>query len=546
MANLKFLRYKTTSEFNTAKTNKTFKQGDVVFDSEAKILYIVTDNTPTLEPYYGNNAIKDVSCNNSEITATLSDGSTKKITVNNVVNAANASKTQATLTFGSQTFDGSSAKTITAADLGLSSALKFLGTTTTVLTDGATTNPITINGANVTAQIGNVVLYNHLEFLWNGSSWEELGDENSFALKSIQIKVGDGLSGGGALDGDVTISHKDTSSQASITTGGRTYINSITLDDYGHVTGLGTGTESNQTDISGNAATATSATTSKAITINTDAYSNTADSCMPTGADTFAVYRIGANSGATGADGNIIAMTWASSGYYGSQIYVDCDPTGYMAFRQRSSSGTWTVWRNIIHSGNIASQSVTYATSAGTATSCSGSAASLATSRTLWGQSFNGSSNVDGTIRITPTTNNWTEGIRIKPYSGNGWTTILLGGTDLSADTGTSTNSWSLHTYAGNFFINRNNSSATTPYLLCNVSGNWGMGTNAPAYKLDVQGTLRATGATTFSSSLSVTGDIAASSNVNVTNQTKSKTFNIDGGCTLEYDSTNKCVKFVF
>ena len=72
------------------------------------------------------------------------------------------------------------------------------------------------------------------------------------------------------------------------------------------------------------------------------------------------------------------------------------------------------------------------------------------------------------------------------------------------------------------------------------------MGTNAPAYKLDVQGTLRATGATTFSSSLSVTGDIAASSNVNVTNQTKSKTFNIDGGCTLEYDSTNKCVKFVF
>lgn len=50
----------------------------------------------------------------------------------------------------------------------------------------------------------------------------------------------------------------------------------------------------------------------------------------------------------------------------------------------------------------------------------------------------------------------------------------------------------------------------------------------------------------TFSSSLSVTGDITANSNVNVTNQTKSKTFNIDGGCTLEYDSTNKCVKFVF
>ena len=90
MANLKFLRYKTTSEFNAAKTNKSFKQGDIVFDSEAKILYIVTDDTPTLEPYYGNNAIKDVSCSGATITVTLSDGSTKSITVNNVASAGTA------------------------------------------------------------------------------------------------------------------------------------------------------------------------------------------------------------------------------------------------------------------------------------------------------------------------------------------------------------------------------------------------------------------------------------------------------------------------
>ena len=55
------------------------------------------------------------------------------------------------------------------------------------------------------------------------------------------ITAGGGLSGGGS--GDVTISHADTSSQASSNNSGRTYIQDITLDTYGHVTGLATATE---------------------------------------------------------------------------------------------------------------------------------------------------------------------------------------------------------------------------------------------------------------------------------------------------------------
>ena len=201
---------------------------------------------------------------------------------NPVQYANEAVKTQKSLTFGSKSFNGSEAKEITAADLGLSSALKFLGTTTTALTDGATTNPITINSANITAQIGNVVLYNHLEFIWNGSKWEELGDEQSFALKSIQIKAGNGLTGGGTLEETRTISHGDTSSQASVTTGGRTYINSITLDGYGHVTRLGTGTETNQTDISGNASTVTNGVyTNTAQTITGQKNFNTNSNSVP-------------------------------------------------------------------------------------------------------------------------------------------------------------------------------------------------------------------------------------------------------------------------
>lgn len=79
------------------------------------------------------------------------------------------------LKFGTKSYDGSSEQEITAADLGLSSALKYCGITTTALSDGSTTNPITINDSDHTAEAGCVVFYEDKEFAFNGSSWEELG-----------------------------------------------------------------------------------------------------------------------------------------------------------------------------------------------------------------------------------------------------------------------------------------------------------------------------------------------------------------------------------
>ena len=60
---------------------------------------------------------------------------------------------------------------------------------------------------------------------------------------SRTITAGNGLTGGGNLTANRTISHADTSSQASVNGSGRTYIQDITLDTYGHVTGLATATE---------------------------------------------------------------------------------------------------------------------------------------------------------------------------------------------------------------------------------------------------------------------------------------------------------------
>lgn len=56
------------------------------------------------------------------------------------------------------------------------------------------------------------------------------------------ITAGSGLTGGGSLEGDLTLSHADTSSQISASNSGRTYIQSITLDTYGHITSISSAT----------------------------------------------------------------------------------------------------------------------------------------------------------------------------------------------------------------------------------------------------------------------------------------------------------------
>ena len=108
----------------------------------------------------------------------------------------------------------------------------------------------------------------------------------------------------------------------------------------------------------------------------------------------------------------------------------------------------------------------------------------LQTSRTIWGQSFNGSSNIDGLLKIQANATNYCEGIRIKPY--NSWSTILLGGNDLSADTGTSANSWAIVNNNGTLYINKNASSgAGNPRAMATSTG-WTFGnTSLNSYALN-------------------------------------------------------------
>ena len=65
----------------------------------------------------------------------------------------------------------------------------------------------------------------------------------------IFLSAGAALTGGGNFTTDqssnetITINHEDTSAQASVNNSGRTYIQDVTLDAYGHVTGLVSATE---------------------------------------------------------------------------------------------------------------------------------------------------------------------------------------------------------------------------------------------------------------------------------------------------------------
>lgn len=71
-----------------------------------------------------------------------------------------------------------------------------------------------------------------------GGTSQEVGDGGT-----VTFAQGGGLTVGISGDDTITYSHADTSSQSSVNNSGRTYIQDITLDTYGHITGITSATE---------------------------------------------------------------------------------------------------------------------------------------------------------------------------------------------------------------------------------------------------------------------------------------------------------------
>ena len=105
----------------------------------------------------------------------------------------------------------------------LGHALYWLGVTTTELSDGSETNPVTIGGESKTATLGALVQYvdfndQPLEFVWNGSSWQLFGYSN---LGALAFKSS--ATGSYTPSGTVTV----TPSQAADTTASVTPISGV-------------------------------------------------------------------------------------------------------------------------------------------------------------------------------------------------------------------------------------------------------------------------------------------------------------------------------
>lgn len=180
--------------------------------------YVSNNGTTSISGYGASGTIKipQITVNEyGHVTAATDESVT--ITMPSAQTIPTTLKNPYSLKFGSKTYDGSSEKEITASDLGLSAALNYCGVTTTALTDGATTNPVVINGSNHTAKAGCTVFYGDKEFVFNGTSWEELGfsiDLSGYKTKQTAVSS---PSASGSTTAFIDTISQDTNGKITVT-----------------------------------------------------------------------------------------------------------------------------------------------------------------------------------------------------------------------------------------------------------------------------------------------------------------------------------------
>lgn len=153
-----------------------------------------------------------------------------------------------------------------------------------------------------------------LMYQFDGTSWIAAGTtytlpiSNSNTLGGVMV---DNNAAGLAIDSSGHLSHKDTSSQSSITASSRTYVDSVTLDTYGHVTGLTTSTETvTDTHYASDvvvAGTATGKTNTTSALTNGNVYLNAVENNAIT--SSHKISGSGATSVTADSSGNIIVTS---------------------------------------------------------------------------------------------------------------------------------------------------------------------------------------------------------------------------------------------
>jgi microcystin-dependent protein len=241
------------------------------------------------------------------------------------------------------------------------------------ITGGGTSGTVTVSHADTSSQgsvnnsgrtfIQDITLdtYGHITGIVSAT------DADTFTGTVTSVATGGGLTGG-TITNSGTISHADTSSQGSVNNSGATVIQDVTVDTYGHVTGLGSttltasdvgapsanGTGASGTwgiNITGNAATATSADQIDGVGfVNTG--SNASVNADTMDSNGIAYYTAGVpNFSGNATDGALYAQIYSSAWQH--QIAGDYR-SGQIALRGKNS-GTWQAWRTVLDSSNYTS-----------------------------------------------------------------------------------------------------------------------------------------------------------------------------------------------
>ena len=218
-------------------------------------------------------------------------------------------------------------------------------------------------------------------------------------------------------------------------------------------------------------------------------------------------------------DGHILHFHWDTTAGWDSQLFLSNDPSKpFIQYRaENGDNGRWGSWITVLDTNNTyvnSGKGYINGTEITTISGNAGSATKLQTARTIWGQSFDGTANVNGAFRAK------------KDLGGNlaDWVQKQHDGVfevgratnTMCVTIGVTDDNWGYIQTKGNGITTPGNLALNPGGGTVYINSNVGIGTSSPSYKLHINGTLGVSGAASIGSTLTMGGGIIMPNNTSI------------------------------